>query len=184
MKREYHLVNGRSISLERGDITKVETDAIVNAANRRMLGGGGVDGAIHLWAGPELEAACRIFPEIEPDIRCPTGEARITPGFQLSARFVIHAVGPIFESLEVSGPILEQTYRSALRLAEENSVRSLAFPAISCGIFCFPMHEAAEIALSTCREHTGALNDIRFILFSITDYEVWLSVADTQMRGP
>ena len=97
-----------------GDLTKADVDAIVNAANQRMLGGGGVDGAIHRAAGPELRAACAAVPEVRPDVRCPTGEARITPGFRLAARWVIHTVGPVYSRPEKSAPLLRAAYRSSL----------------------------------------------------------------------
>src|SRR5512134_604216 len=104
----------RSLKVEQADITRVDVDAIVNAANERMLGGGGVDGAIHAAAGPRLLEACRACPEVRPGVRCPTGEARITPGFNLPARHVIHTVGPVYESAAVSGPLLDRAYRSCL----------------------------------------------------------------------
>ncbi len=153
------------LSLVRGDITRLSVDAIVNAANELMLGGGGVDGAIHRAAGPELRVACERVPEVRPGVRCPTGEARITPGFALPARFVIHTVGPIYRSPSVSAPMLASAYRSSLSLANENALKTIAFPAISCGVFGYPMDEAAEIAIRTCQEHHGALHEVRFALF-------------------
>lgn len=133
-----------------GDITRLAVDAIVNAANERLLGGGGVDGAIHRAAGPELLAACRAFPEVAPGVRCPTGDARITPGYRLPARFVIHTVGPVWYGGAQGEPAaLASAYRSALNLAAAHGLRSVAFPAISTGIYGFPLPMAARIAVTT-----------------------------------
>lgn len=164
--------------VETGDITKVAVDCIVNAANERMLGGLCVDGAIHLWAGKALEAACREIPEIRPGIRCPRGEARITPGYNLPRDYVIHTVGPIYQSQAVSAPILDSAYRSSLELANEQRLRTIAFPAISCGAYGYPLDEAASIAIQCCRRHFGRLEQIRFVLFEQEQYECWLSVAE------
>jgi O-acetyl-ADP-ribose deacetylase (regulator of RNase III) len=132
------------------DITTLAVDAVVNAANERMLGGGGVDGAIHRAAGPELLAACEEVPEVAPGVRCPTGEARITPGFDLPARFVIHTVGPIYTDGRRGEPeLLARCYRSSLRLAREHGLRSIAFPAISCGVYGYPLRAAAAVARQT-----------------------------------
>jgi O-acetyl-ADP-ribose deacetylase (regulator of RNase III) len=140
------------IQLERADITTLKVDAIVNAANERMLGGGGVDGAIHRAAGPELLDACRRVPEVRPGVRCPTGEARITPGFQLPARYVIHTVGPIWRGGEVGEPaLLAACYRNSLALAKKHEIRTMAFPAISCGVYGYPLDEAARIAVREVR---------------------------------
>ena len=135
-----------------GDLTVLEVDAIVNAANERLLGGGGVDGAIHRAAGPELLAACEAVPEVAPGVRCPTGEARITPGFNLPARYVIHTVGPVWRGGNRGEPdLLAACYRNALTLAEENGCGSIAFPAISCGIYGYPPAAAAAIAVREIR---------------------------------
>jgi O-acetyl-ADP-ribose deacetylase (regulator of RNase III) len=132
-----------------GDITRQTVDVIVNAANERMLGGGGVDGAIHRAAGPELLIACRAVPEVRSGVRCPTGEARVTPAFRLPARFVVHTVGPVWHGGTRGEPeLLASCYRSSLALAKENNARSLAFPAISTGIYGYPAADAAEIAVS------------------------------------
>jgi O-acetyl-ADP-ribose deacetylase len=160
-----------------GDITRADTDAIVNAANAVMLGGGGVDGAIHRAAGSELVAACRAVPAVGGK-RCPPGEARITPGFRLRARWVIHTVGPMYTDEETSEPILTSAYRSSLELARERGLRTVAFPAISCGVFGYPHDDAAFVALTTCRARGHDLDEIRFVLFSQAMYNVWAEVAD------
>ena len=135
-----------------GDITKQAVDAIVNAANERLLGGGGVDGAIHRAAGPELLVACRAIPEERPGVRCPTGEARITPGFALPARFVVHTVGPVwYGGHEGERELLASCYRSVLAIARAKDLRSIAFPAISCGVYGFPIELAAPIAVREIR---------------------------------
>jgi O-acetyl-ADP-ribose deacetylase (regulator of RNase III) len=164
--------------VQEGDITRVRVDAIVNAANERMLGGMGVDGAIHHIAGPALQQACQQVPEVRPDVRCPRGEARITPGFNLPCEFVIHTVGPIYESASVSAPILTSAYRSSLELAKEQQLRTIAFPAISCGIYGYPIDAAAAVAMRACREHHGNLQEIRFVLFGRESYERWLDAAN------
>lgn len=131
-----------------GDITRQRVDAIVNAANERLLGGGGVDGAIHRAAGPELLEACRAVLEVHPGVRCPTGEARITPGFRLGARFVVHTVGPVWRGGEQGeAELLASCYRESLALAAAHGARSIAFPAISTGVYGYPLAEAAEIAV-------------------------------------
>jgi O-acetyl-ADP-ribose deacetylase (regulator of RNase III) len=136
------------IEIIRGDITTLDVDAIVNAANERMLGGGGVDGAIHRAAGPELLAACRRVPEVRPGVRCPTGEARLTPGFRLPARWVIHTVGPVWHGGSEDEPdLLARCYLSSLALARDHQIHSIAFPAISCGIYGYPIDGAATIAV-------------------------------------
>ena len=132
----------------RGDITSQRVDAIVNAANEWMLGGGGVDGAIHAAAGPELLQACRALSEVSPGVRCPVGHARLTPAFRLRARYVIHTVGPIWRgggSREEE--LLASCYRQSLALALAHDARSIAFPAISTGAYGFPKVRAARIAV-------------------------------------
>lgn len=143
LKRAVHRVH-----VITGDITGQEVDVIVNAANERMLGGGGVDGAIHRAAGPELLEACRAVAEVRPGVRCPTGEARITPGFQLRARFVVHTVGPVWHGGS-SGEheLLASCYRASLALALEHGASSIAFPAISTGVYRFPLAQASQIAV-------------------------------------
>ncbi len=153
-------------------------DAIVNAANEAMLGGGGVDGAIHRAAGPELLAACRRVEPVRPGVRCPTGEARITPGFRLPARHVIHTVGPIYRDPGRSAPLLAAAHRSSLQLAIEHGLTSVAFPAISCGVYGYPLHEAASIAISAAREHGGQLDIVRFVLFSEPALAAFMAAAE------
>ena len=149
------------IKVIQGDITTLAVDAIVNAANQVMLGGGGVDGTIHDAAGPELYKACLKVPEVRPGVRCPTGEARITPGFKLPAKFVIHTVGPVYRDGQHGEPEkLAACYRNSLALAAENGCKSIAFPCIATGIYGYPKEEAAKIAVrevgdyltQSCRE--------------------------------
>lgn len=151
------------IRLIKGDITRLEVDAIVNAANRSLLGGGGVDGAIHRAAGPELLDACRVLNG------CETGYAKITPGFRLPARFVIHTVGPVWHGGGHQEPeLLAQCYTSSLELAVENRLNSIAFPNISTGVYGFPKPLAAEIAIGTVRtflENPGSPETVTFVVF-------------------
>ena len=131
-----------------------------------MLGGGGVDGAIHRAAGPELLAACRAVPEVRPGVRCPTGEARITPGFRLLASWVIHTVGPVYRGRPEDARLLASAHRGALELAERQGIRTIAFPAISCGVYGYPPEEAAPIAIGVVRERAWRLDEVRFVLFT------------------
>ncbi|MBR4916494.1 MAG: O-acetyl-ADP-ribose deacetylase [Fibrobacter sp.] len=150
------------IEIIQGDITKLNVDAIVNAANCSLLGGGGVDGAIHRAAGPELLQACI------PLNGCETGEAKITPGFRLPAKFVIHTPGPIFRDGNHGEPaLLESCYRNCLKLAEENECATVAFPAISTGVYGYPWHEATEIAVKTVRNFPAkTVKKVTFCCFS------------------
>lgn len=137
----------KKINMVQGDITRAQVDAIVNAANTTLMGGGGVDGAIHRAAGPGLYLACRKFNG------CPTGEARITSGFNLPARYIIHTPGPIWHGGDGNErQLLANSYRNSLRLAEEHGCRSVAFPSISTGVYAFPLELAASIALTTIRD--------------------------------
>ena len=160
------------IHIVQGDITRAATDAIVNAANPVMLGGGGVDGAIHAAAGPQLRRACA---GIEPvhGMRCPPGEARITPGFDLSARWVIHTVGPRYWHDHNPEQLLRAAYKSSLQLAVEHHCQSIAFPAISCGAYGFPPAEAADIAMDVCSDGKWKDLAIYFYLFSEQLVAIW-----------
>lgn len=135
------------IEVWQGDITGLAVDAIVNAANESLLGGGGVDGAIHRAAGPELLHECRQLPELRPGVRCPTGEVRATAGHRLPARHVLHTVGPVWrDGLHDEPALLANCYWQSLRLAKRMELHSIAFPAISCGVYGYPLQQAARIA--------------------------------------
>ena len=163
-----------TIEAVQGDITRQDVDAIVNAANTSLLGGGGVDGAIHRGAGRELLEACRKIGG------CPTGEARITPGFRLLARHVIHTVGPVWNGGAHGEPgLLQRCYEKALALAVENNLRSIAFPSISTGVYRFPLERAARIAVGAVRSHVESpttLEVIRFVCFSAGDRDIYEGV--------
>ena len=158
-----------------GDITKLEVDAIVNAANQEMLGGGGVDGAIHRAAGYELYKACLKVPEVRPGVRCPTGEARITPGFSLPAKCVIHTVGPVYRDGQHGEPEkLANCYRNSLALAAENGSKSVAFPCISTGIYGYPIEDAAKIAVREAEAFLATRDiEIVFCCFSSGDRKIY-----------
>lgn len=166
----------RSVRIEavRDDITRQTVDVIVNAANSTLLGGGGVDGAIHQAAGPELLEECRGLGG------CPAGEARLTGGYRLPAKFVIHAVGPVWRGGQAGEPeLLQSCYRHSLRLADEHGARSIAFPAISTGAYGYPITAAARIAVHTVREAAPGLRNIelvRFVCFSERDWNVYLEL--------
>jgi len=168
-------INGRSIlSLVEGDITRQDTDAIVNAANKTLRGGGGVDGAIHRAGGP------RILEECISIGGCETGEAVITTGGNLKAGYVIHTVGPVYRGGgRGEDGLLENAYRNCLRLASENGLRSIAFPSISTGAYGYPVEEAAEIALRTAIDYLRKHDDIelvRFVLFGEDALKVYEQV--------
>jgi O-acetyl-ADP-ribose deacetylase (regulator of RNase III) len=163
------------IELVRGDITTQDTDAIVNAANTTLLGGGGVDGAIHRAGGPQILAACKKLRG------CETGDAKITTGGLLRAKYVIHTVGPVFRDGRRGEPrLLASAYRKSLEVASQHGVSSVAFPSISTGAYRFPIEEAARIALSAVRKYLIERSDVclvRFVLFSDVDLEVYERVA-------
>ncbi|OUE28947.1 O-acetyl-ADP-ribose deacetylase [Clavibacter michiganensis] len=159
------------IEAVRGDITRQDVDAIVDAANSSLLGGGGVDGAIHRAAGPELLAACRrIRAEGLPD-GLPAGDAVATPGFRLPARHVIHTVGPVWSRSEDRTPVLASAYRRSIEVAASLGVRSLAFPAVSAGVYGWPVDDAARVAVAAVRAAVAdgaadGIDVVRFVLFS------------------
>jgi O-acetyl-ADP-ribose deacetylase (regulator of RNase III) len=163
------------IELVRGDITKQRTDAIVNAANRSLLGGGGVDGAIHRAGGPSILAECERLGG------CETGEAKITGGGKLPARYVIHAVGPVYRGGAHGEPEqLASAYRRSLEVAVENGARSVSFPSISTGAYRFPVDRAARIALATVRAFLAdhpEIELVRFVLFSAADLDAYREAA-------
>ena len=174
-------VDGAKLSVVQGDITAQEVDAVVNAANSSLLGGGGVDGAIHRAGGPAILEACQKIRAERGSL--PTGEAVATTGGELPARMVIHTVGPVYQDGAHSENIaLEQAYTSSLQIAADESLRTVAFPAISCGAYRFPHEEAALIALNTIvrfvRENPGTLDEVRLVLFDDDIYQTFLETLD------
>jgi O-acetyl-ADP-ribose deacetylase (regulator of RNase III) len=159
------------IQIVRADITELKVDALVNAANTTLLGGGGVDGAIHRAAGPELLAECRALGGCRP------GEAKLTRGYRLPARFVIHTVGPVWRSgKQGEAETLANCYRNALQLADQNAALTIAFPAISCGAYGYPIEEATEIAVKTTSaflENNNTIEKVVFVLFSQDLYNAY-----------
>jgi O-acetyl-ADP-ribose deacetylase (regulator of RNase III) len=158
------------IEIMQGDITILEVDAIVNAANNTLLGGGGVDGAIHRAAGPELLDYCRGLGG------CSTGEAAITPGFKLKAGYVIHTVGPVYSGKKEDPILLGLCYHNCLKLALENNVKSIAFPAISCGVYGYPPKDACKVAVdTTCAflKEEFSIKQVIFIQFSLDNYKTY-----------
>ncbi|MEK6545128.1 MAG: O-acetyl-ADP-ribose deacetylase [Nitrospinota bacterium] len=161
-------INKSKLELMEGDITRQDTEAIINAANSRLAGGGGVDGAIHRAGGPQIMAECKKIGG------CPTGEAVITSGGRLKAKYVIHAVGPVYSDGRHGEPeLLAGAYKYSLKLASENKIKSIAFPSISTGAYGYPIRSAAEIALSTVINYLNSHPEIelaRFVLFSADAY--------------
>jgi O-acetyl-ADP-ribose deacetylase (regulator of RNase III) len=160
------------LDVVRGDLTEQDVDAVVNAANETLLGGGGVDGAIHRAAGPELLAECRLLGS------CATGEAKATSGYRLPARWVIHTVGPVWHGGGDGEPeLLASCHRRSLDVARELGARTIAFPAISCGVFGYPVELAAPLAVGAVREHGHDLDLVRFVLFSDETYAAFAAAA-------
>lgn len=164
------------IEIVKGDITKIQTDAIVNAANTSLLGGGGVDGAIHKAAGPQLLDECKKLNG------CETGQAKITKGYKLPARYVIHTVGPVWhDGIAKEEQLLASCYRNSLELAKKYSLRSIAFPSISTGVYRFPIEKAADIAQKTVsnflKENPDIFDKVVFVLFSDRDFEIYKSLS-------
>lgn len=161
-----------TIELIQGDITQQDTEAIVNAANKTLLGGGGVDGAIHRAGGPAILEECRKLGG------CETGDAKITTGGNLKAKWVIHAVGPVYRDGKHGEPeLLASCYRRSLEIALENGIKSVAFPAISCGAFRYPVYEAAQIALSTVADFVRTLDGVQLVRFVLFDKKTFAAYA-------
>lgn len=163
----------KQIEIRKGDITKFTGDAIVNAANRSLLGGRGVDGAIHRAAGPELLVACQKLNG------CPTGQAKITPGFRLSAKYIIHTVGPIWRGgTAEEAQLLKNAYLSSLSLAQKHQLRTIAFPAISTGVYAYPLKQATQIAIETIlqwlSQQENRQNKVTFYCFTDNIYETYV----------
>jgi O-acetyl-ADP-ribose deacetylase (regulator of RNase III) len=171
-----------AVKILQGDITTLQVDAVVNAANSTLLGGGGVDGANHRAAGPGLSAACRALGG------CAAGEAKITGGYRLPARFVIHTVGPVWHGgKKGEARLLESCYRNSLLLAEEHHLRSVAFPAISTGVYGYPFEQASRIAVSVAKDmgdDLSSLKEIIFILFSKSDYAAFKNIYEKEQDKP
>ncbi len=171
----------KRIRIIEGDLTDLDVDAIVNAANSTLLGGGGVDGAIHRAAGPELYNECRGLGG------CQTGDAKMTRGYQLKARHVIHTVGPVYRVGRQNDPaLLRSCYESSLRLATEHGLKSIGFPAISCGVYGYPMNEAADIAIRSAAEFLESHPDFEqvvFVLFGSAAFDLYQEVLKGMMSS-
>jgi O-acetyl-ADP-ribose deacetylase (regulator of RNase III) len=162
-----------TIELVQGDITRESVDAIVNAANSSLLGGGGVDGAIHRRGGPAILEDCRKLRASHYGKGLPTGQAVATTAGALDARWVIHTVGPVFSATEDRSGLLASCYRESLRVADELGARTVAFPAISTGVYRYPMEDAARIAVDAVREAQADVEEVRFVLFDERAYEAF-----------
>ncbi|MEU9547928.1 O-acetyl-ADP-ribose deacetylase [Streptomyces werraensis] len=165
------------ITLVQGDITRQRADALVNAANSSLLGGGGVDGAIHRRGGPDILAECRALRASRYGRGLPTGQAVATTGGRLDARWVIHTVGPVHSTTEDRSALLASCYRESLRVADELGARTVAFPAISTGVYRWPLDDAARIAVETARTTDTAVEEITFVLFDERAYEAFAAEA-------
>lgn len=171
--------------LKKGDITKEETDAIVNAANSSLLGGGGVDGAIHRAGGPAVLEACRKIRSASGSL--PTGEAVITTGGNLAAKHVIHTVGPVYRGGNNNEPeLLRNAYYNSLKIGAENKIKTIAFPSISTGIYGYPIESAGKIAVETCMDYikneNHSFKEIRFVTFSEYDFNVYKGIFENENR--
>jgi len=175
-------INNATLSLIQGDITLQETDAVVNAANTRLAGGAGVDGAIHAAGGPSIMAECRKIGG------CPTGQAVISAGGSLKARYVIHTVGPVYQGGgSGEAALLKSAYLESLKLASARGLKSLAFPAISTGVYAYPLEEAARIALTTVMDYIRGHSDlelVRFVLFSRKMYDIFAGELKKLIQQP
>ncbi|MFG3008897.1 O-acetyl-ADP-ribose deacetylase [Streptomyces cinerochromogenes] len=162
-----------TITLVQGDITRQQADAIVNAANSSLLGGGGVDGAIHRRGGPAILEECRALRASRYGKGLPTGQAVATTAGALDARWVIHTVGPVYQDAGSDPALLASCYRESLRVADELGARTVAFPAISTGVYRWPMDDAARIAVETVRNTPTAVEEVRFVLFDDRAYDAF-----------
>ena len=169
----------KNINIIEGDITTAKVDAIVNAANPGMLGGGGVDGAIHQAAGPKLLEECRKVKAVN-GIRCPVGEARITMAGDLPSKYVIHTVGPIYTQEKDPKTLLKAAYYNSLKLAANNGCESIAFPAISCGVYGYQYRDAAHISIQVCGASEFKDINVFFYLHGLKMYEIWQSTLSSK----
>ncbi|MBN2408055.1 MAG: O-acetyl-ADP-ribose deacetylase [Elusimicrobia bacterium] len=172
-------VRNKTIEVAFGDITRQDTEAIVNAANRKLLGGGGVDGAIHRAAGRGLLEECKI------QGGCETGDAKLTSGYNLKARFVIHTVGPVYSGSKKDAKLLRKCHYKSLRLASDNKVKTIAIPAISTGVYGYPADEAASIAISSTVDflkYDDTVKLVRFVLFDKDKYDVFRKELEKQLK--
>ncbi len=178
-------INDKKFTVLQGDITTQKTEAIVNAANSMLLGGGGVDGAIHRAAGPKLLEECRRIKSTslkDTQGLLPTGQAVITRGYNLDAKYVIHTVGPIYRSVDNPDELLRNAYHYSLQLADKHGIRSIAFPSIGTGVYGCPIEWAADIAMTTVRDflmHPTTVEEVSMVLFSQSDYEVYRHVLES-----
>jgi O-acetyl-ADP-ribose deacetylase (regulator of RNase III) len=179
-------VGNATLELIKGDITDVEADAIVNAANSTLLGGGGVDGAIHRKGGPKILEECKLIRATEWPDGLPTGKAVMTSGGNLKGKHVIHTVGPVWlGGFHVEAELLKQAYRNTLKLAVSKGLRTIAFPSISTGVYDYPIEEASRVALGTVKaflENEDKLEKVIFVLFSDKAFEVFLKTAEAYFK--